>query len=208
MRYDLITLSREFGAGARELAALLGDALGWRVLDADIALNVANRLGLERSSLAQWDEHAPTLLETLGSSMLIGTPELPITAAMAARPAALDVAAATRAVLEEAAAAPPVIIVGHGAQAIFAQRPRTLRIRLVAPLADRSRRIARRQGLSEKDATELARHFDRDRAHYVKEFIGRDVSDPLLYTLQVNTAEVSLPEIVPIVQLMLAERTS
>ncbi|HEY5490203.1 MAG TPA: cytidylate kinase family protein, partial [Gemmatimonadaceae bacterium] len=112
------------------------------------------------------------------------------------------------AVLEEAAAAPPVIIVGHGAQAIFAQRPRTLRIRLVAPLADRSRRIARRLGLSEKDATELARHFDRDRAHYVKEFIGRDVSDPLLYTWQVNTAEVSLPEIVPIVQLMLAERTS
>jgi hypothetical protein len=29
----LITVSREYGAGGSELAALLGERLGWRVLD-------------------------------------------------------------------------------------------------------------------------------------------------------------------------------
>jgi len=203
MRYDLITLSREYGAGASELAGLLGAALGWRVLDADIAAAVALRLGLERDALTQWDEHAPSLLENLGSSMMMGTPELPVTAALAGRPPARDAAAATRAVLEEAAAAGPAIIVGHGAQAIFADRPRTLRIRLVAPLAQRVRRIVARRGVSAKEAEHAAHHFDRDRAHWVKEFLGRDVLDPLLYTLQVNTGEVAMADVVAIVRTML-----
>ena len=44
-RIDLITLSREYGAGASALAARLGALLGWRVLDEDIPHLVADRIG-------------------------------------------------------------------------------------------------------------------------------------------------------------------
>ncbi len=203
MRFDLITLSREYGAGASELAALLRTALGWRVLDADIALTVAGRLGLSRASLAQWDEHAPGFFERIGGALMIGTPEVPVAVEVASLPQAGDVAAATRDFLVEAAASSPAIIVGHGAQAIFAERPRTLRVRLVAPIADRSRRIATRRGCTEKEAVAMAHHFDHDRAHYVKAFYGRDVTDPLLYTLQINTGEIAMPDAVTIVRAVL-----
>ncbi|MBW7932131.1 MAG: cytidylate kinase-like family protein [Gemmatimonadaceae bacterium] len=203
MQYDLITISREYGAGASELAVRLGADLGWQVLDVDIALAVADRLGVSRDSLAQWDEHAPGFFENIGGALMVGTPELPVDALVASRPQARDVAATTRDFLVEAAALQPSIIVGHGAQAIFAERPRTLRVRLVAPIAERSRRVATRRGCTEKEAVAMAHHFDHDRAHYVKAFHGRDVTDPLLYTLQINTGEIAMPDAVTIVRAVL-----
>jgi cytidylate kinase len=73
----------------------------------------------------------------------------------------------------------------------------------VAPIAERSRRVATRRGCTEKEAVAMAHHFDRDRAHYVKEFHGRDVTDPLLYTLQINTGEIAMPDAVTIVRAVL-----
>ena len=49
----------------------------------------------------------------------------------------------------------------------------------------------------------MAHHFDHDRAHYVKAFYGRDVTDPLLYTLQINTGEIAMPDAVTIVRAVL-----
>lgn len=206
MSADLITLSREYGAGASQLASLLGARLGWRVLDSDIPIEVARRLGMPSASLEQWDEHAPGLLESMGTSLLLGTPELLVDPAVAARPQARDVAAATRELLIESAASPPLIIVGHGAQVIFADRPRSLHLRLVAPIADRVRRIMARRSSSEQEARAIAEHVDRDRAHYVKEYLHRDVRDPQLYALQINTGRVAMADAVELVVRLVAAK--
>jgi cytidylate kinase len=196
---DLITISREYGAGASRLGALLGEQLGWRVLDADIPSDVAGRLGLPPDALAEWDEHAPGLLESIGNAFILGSPELLIDAAVAVRPPARDVAAATKKHLLARAETPPLVIVGHGAQVIFADRPGSLHLRLVAPLAVRAARIAERHGLAEREAAELARRVDADRAHYVRDFHGRDVTDPLLYDLQINTGTIEMRDVVALV---------
>ena len=199
MQADLITISREFGAGASELAALLGARLGWRVLDADIPLEVAKRFGVVPDSLEQWDEHAPSLFEKIGKSLMLSSPDLVIDPDVAARPEAREIAEATRHVLLDAAATPPLIVVGHGAQAIFRERPHTLHLRLVAPLAVRVQRIVARRSLAEKDATATAVRVDHERAHYVKEYLGCDVRDPLLYALQINTGTVTMTEALALV---------
>jgi hypothetical protein len=199
MRFDLITISREYGAGASELAALLGERLDWRVFDAQIPAAVAGRLRIPEASLEEWDEHAPGLLEGIGDSLMLGNPQLMFDAAYVRRPQARDVAAATRALLQEAAADPPVIIVGHGAQVQFRERPTALHLRLVAPIGVRCRRIMARRGCSEQDASAIARYVDRDRMHYVQLFHNHDVRDPLLYALQINTGVIDMPDAVALV---------
>jgi cytidylate kinase len=199
MPADLITLSREYGAGASELASLLGERLGWRVLDSEIPLAAARRLGVPADSLEDWDEHAPGLLESLGNALLLGSPELLVDPAVAARPHARDVADATTALLREAAEDPPLIVVGHGAQSIFAHRPHTIHVRLVAPLRDRIHKIMTRRSVTEQEAGIIAAHVDRDRAMYVKDFLHRDVRDPLLYSLQINTGKVAMADAVELV---------
>src|SRR4030088_2143556 len=109
-RVDLITISREYGAGASELAAALGARLYFRVLDTDIPLAVAKRLRIPSDALESWDEHAPRFLENVGNALLLGSPNMLLDPAMATRPQARDVAAATRQVLVDAVATPPLII--------------------------------------------------------------------------------------------------
>jgi cytidylate kinase len=199
MSADLITISREYGAGAGELAALLGERLGWRVLDKEIPIAVATQLGIPRDSLEPWDEHSPGLLETIGGAFMLGSPDLLIDPEYAGRPQAGDIAAATRSLLIDAVASPPLIVVGHGGQAIFRDRRGSLHLRLVAPLARRVPRIMARKRCTEKEAVAIAHHVDRDRAHYVKDFLGCDVTDPHLYALQINTGMVTMAHAVDLV---------
>jgi hypothetical protein len=49
----------------------------------------------------------------------------------------------------------------------------------------------------------IAQEIDRDRVHYVKEYLGRDVRDPLLYALQINTGMVAMADAVALVQTLL-----
>ena len=191
---DLITITREFGAGGSELAAALGGQLGWRVLDQDIARLVAERLGVAVEQVSARDEHAPGILERIGSVVLRTSPELMPAPEVLRMPAPDDIAGAVRALLTEAAATPPLIVVGHGAQALFHGRPRTLHVRLVAPLADRVRRICHRTGCTGGDAVGLAHRMDAERIFYVRHYHERDWHDPLLYHLQVNTAALDIDE--------------
>ena len=205
MQADLITLSREYGAGAGDLAQRLGAALGWPVLDAGIPLAVAQRLGIPEDSLDEWDEHAPNFLESVGNALLLGSPEILIDPEYARRPVAREVADATRAVLLELTATPPVIVVGHGAQVLLGDRPRTLHLRLVAPIEVRARRVMERRRCSGQEAIAICDSVDRDRVHYVQQFLHRDVRDPLLYAMQINTGIVSMDDAVRLVSALLAD---
>jgi cytidylate kinase len=205
MRYDVVSLGRESGAGAGQLARQLGAELGWPVFDEEIPRAAARRLGIPDDSLDEWDEHAPRFLESIGHALLLGSPDVMVDPAYARRPAARDVADATREVLLERAAEPPVILVGHGAQVLLENRPRTLHVRLVAPIGERVRRIVARRACVEDEAAEICHAVDRDRVHYVQQFLHRDVRDPQLYALQINTGAVSIDDAVRLVRTLVDE---
>jgi cytidylate kinase len=202
---DLITISREFGAGGSELAADLGERLGWRVLDRDIAALVAARLRVDVGDVEDQDEHAPGILERLGSVALHSNPEFAPSLGRDDRPGADEIAQATRAVLLDAARE-PAIIVGHGGQALFHGRTDALHVRLVAPLGQRVRRICTRTSCGDADAVGLARRMDADRMGYVRRYYHRDWHDPLLYHLQINTGAIALPEAASLVLALVEAR--
>ena len=191
---DLITIEREFGAGGSELAAALGARLGWRVADRDIVDAVAERLGVDEEAVAARDEHAPGLLERIGTTILRTSPEIISVAPDRALPDPEVVAQAAQTVLHGEAERPPVILVGHGAPILFRGRPGTLHVRLVAPLGSRVARICPRVGCGGKEAAALAHRVDADRAAYVRRYFHADWRDPLLFHVQLNTGLVTIPE--------------
>ena len=202
---DLITISREFGAGGSQLAASLGERLGWRVLDHDIAALVAARLRVPVEDIEAQDEHAPGLLERLGSVALRSNPVFAPSLEHDGGPEPDDIAEATRQVLIDAARA-PVVIVGHGGQSLFHDRASALHVRLVAPLAQRVRRICTRTSCGDADAVGLARRMDADRIAYIRRYYHRDWHDPLLYHLQINTGAVPLSQAAELVLALVESR--
>ncbi|HEY3013296.1 MAG TPA: cytidylate kinase-like family protein, partial [Gemmatimonadales bacterium] len=142
---QVITISREYGAGGSELGVLLGERLGWPVLDHELVRQLAARLSCEEGEIKAMDEHAPSFLERLAAAAVITAPE----SRAHSTPWSTDpdcVAAAAREVLLEAAQNPPLIVVGHGGNCLFRDRPDVLRIRVTAPFDVRVERVARRTG--------------------------------------------------------------
>ncbi len=191
---DLITVSREFGAGGSELARIMGYELQWPVLDRDLVHRVAERLRLEPHHVEAVDEQPPGLLTRLiASALLMAPPELP-TEMQTDRLHPDSVAAAARAAILAAADSPPLIVVGHASQCLFRHRPGTLHIRLVAPLALRLQRVCTRMPCESPRAVAETRRMDQARAAYVRRHHQTDWRDPLLYDMQFNTGRVSIED--------------
>jgi cytidylate kinase len=188
---QLITLSREYGAGGSELGVLLGRRLGWPVIDHELVRQLAARLRCDEGDVVAMAEHAPSLFERLASAATVTAPE----SRVHSTPWTTDpdcVAAAAREVLLEAAEHPPVIIVGHGGNCLFRGRGDGLRIRVVAPFELRVQRVARRTGVTPHKAAADVRRRDADRQHYLQRYYKSDTNDPCGYDIQINTGTVSL----------------
>ena len=101
-------------------------------------------------------------------------------------------AEAVRRVIESLAAAGGYVILGRGAQCALADRGDALHVSLVGTLEDRARRVAEWQHIDEHEASHRCRDIDAERAGYVKRYYGRDIRDPELYDVVVNTSRMSL----------------
>lgn len=190
---EIVTVSREFGAGGSELARKLGDRLGWPVLDDEVACRCAQRLRLETSAVERLREHSPTLLARLSAALIVAPPE----ASGIDFSHMLHIDAIAEAAYEsimEAASSLPLIVVGFGTQCIFASRPDALHVRLVAPMESRVARLCERLGWDAGTAAKRAQRMDDDRRRYVQHYFHRDVLDPLLYDIQINTGRTSIDE--------------
>jgi cytidylate kinase-like protein len=188
---QLITISREYGAGGSELGVLLSRLLGWPVLDHELVHMLAARLRCEEGEVKAMDEHAPSFFERLASVGVVTAPELRLHSS----PWATDpdcVAAAAREVLLEAAQRPPLIVVGHGGNCLFRDRPDVLRVRVIAPIDVRVQRVARRTGGSRASATAEVKRRDADRQQYLQRYYRSEISDPTQYDLQINTGTIPL----------------
>jgi len=187
----LITISREYGAGGSELGVLLGQNLGWPVLDHELISKLAARLSCDEGEVVAMAEHAPSFFERLAAVATVTAPE----SRVHATPWSTDpdcVAAAAREVLLEAAENIPLIVVGHGGNCLFRGRPDVLRVRVTAPREVRVRRIVRREGVSAAQAAAAVRRRDADRQQYLQRYYQNDVNDTSSYDLQINTGTISL----------------
>lgn len=192
-KFDLITIARQFGAGGSDLALVLGKKLGWPVLDRDIIRQAAGSLKTDEASAKHLDETVETTFQTIAKGFVAAVPE-----AMIEPTYEVDVdelARATHRVIVAAGARAPLIVVGHGVQCLFGDRPGTLHVRVVAPLAQRAANIAARQGMDVEAATDETNRRDADRARYLRHHFGRDNNDPMLYSVQFNTAQLTVEEI-------------
>ncbi|HEX6668972.1 MAG TPA: cytidylate kinase-like family protein, partial [Gemmatimonadales bacterium] len=163
----LITISRQYGAGGSELAALVAGRLGWRVVDNELIERVAARAGLTPEDVAQREERVSTFIERLARTVVAATPELvvpPEAGGTAPTLSEEDLVRITEHVVEEIAAEGRVVLVGRAAPAVLAQERDAIHVKVVAPRDWRVQVIARRLGVSPEEAAALTDETDRNRA--------------------------------------------
>ena len=158
----VITVSRETGSGGSEIARLLAERLGFRLLD---------RAGLEALLPGYGlDEHE---LLDIGS-----LPEDPEEWARSELKLYLEL---VNSCISDLGDLENLILLGRGGQCLFGQN--AIHLRVVAPEEKRVGRIVANEGLLEEAARAQITRRDRFRTSYVRRVFGKDPADPLLYDM-------------------------
>lgn len=199
-----VTISREYGSGGGEIGRRLAARLGWQLVDHEVVAEVARELGMSQEEAADQDEQVESFASRLIASLQAIEPTvLPLPALSHPHDAQAYHAAVCR-VVRAAMAAGPVVIVGRAAQGMLAGRRDVLHIRTVAPIGQRVRYVAEREGLGEEDARERIQQRERARSRYMQTFYSVRPEDPHLYDLIVNTGVLGLDQAVALAEAALA----
>jgi len=100
------------------------------------------------------------------------------------------------------------VIVGMASNIITAKLPGGVHVRLIGPLETRVKRVQEYYQMDEKKAAEFVLVEDQNRKNYVKKYFDKDVDDPSLYDMVINTGELKPQEIVQIVGEFVLKRFS
>jgi len=191
----LITISREYGAGGAEVARLVAEALGWRLVDNELLDRIAARAGLSPDDVKDREERVPGFVERLARTLVAATPELfppPQAEGTVPKLQEIDLVRITESVVAEVASEGRVVLVGRAAAAVLASERDALHVRLVAPKEFRINAVANRLGIAPGEAEKILEETDRARARYHRQYYQRDSRDPVGYHMVLNTAALGV----------------
>jgi len=206
----IVTISRQYGAGGSSVAAIVADKLGAEVLDKKLIEEVAARLALRPSEVADQEERPRNYLERLVRSLSAlepgmgagWTPPYPDPLFDARK----EIIQLTEQGIREAAAGGNVVIVGRGAGFVLRENPAVFRVFLRAPESVRTRTLMERFGFTEAEAGRKMHETDSNRAAYIHQLYGHDWCDPDEYDLIVNTGRIGYETTAEIILRGAAER--
>ncbi|MGA8028846.1 MAG: cytidylate kinase-like family protein [Bryobacteraceae bacterium] len=184
--FNIITIEREYGCGAAEIAKTLASRLGWTLWDHEITCAIAQRLKCDIPSVQQREERLDSTFYRLAKIFMRGSYEDSFTGAGLELLDAEHLSRLFERVIKDAAAKNNCIIVGRGATWFLRDRTDSFRVFLYAPRHEKIRRITA-QGKSLAEAEDLVERVDRERAAFIKKYFGTVWPQRDLYHLMINT---------------------
>lgn len=184
----ILTISREYGAGGRDVGQLVATRLDYRYIDKERLFLDLEKHGQRWARVArELDEVCPTLWERFDWQYR-------------------GYVALVEALILDYAVQDRVVILGRGGAYLLREVPFCLKVRLVAPWEIRLERIMIRESLDRDAAALLIKKVDQERACYLQANYGRDGRDQTDYDLVLNTGDLSYEEAAAIITKALLDK--
>jgi cytidylate kinase len=183
-KFNAVTISRQAGAGGHDLAQKLADSLQHEELEPGGTWAVFDR-NLVEKVLA--DHHLPARLAKFMPEDHISEITDIMDELFGLHPPSWVLVRQTSETILRLAKLGNVIILGRGGNVITSRLAHVFHIRLVGSLSRRVKRLEERSHLTPMAALRLVQHEDLARRRYLKQFFGKNIDDPLLYHLVINT---------------------
>ena len=180
--HKIITISREFGSGGRELGKRLAEELGIPCYDHQIIEMIAKENGFDERYVANVSEKSIEAAYPMTIGHRFAMPSMEI------MEQPIRVAAAQRQIIENFAKQGDCVIIGRCASSILRDRKNVLSVFIYADEADRVARIARRNGLDEREARARMRKMDRMRKRYFDFYADTQWGDPESYDVMLSSS--------------------
>ena len=197
----VITIGREFGSGGREFGRRLAEELGIEYYDKEIIAAIADKTSMSQEYVQEVLEGKPHPLFpiTIGQSILIADNYY--------IQQEQSIYLAQSEIIRELAQKSSCVIIGRCADFILKDL-KPYRIFIYADLDSRIKRCIERntdtnEKLSEKEIKKQILSIDKNRSKYYNYYTGNKWGDKNNYDLCVNTTDLVIKEIVPVIAKML-----
>jgi len=188
----VITISRQYGSGGNQIAALLCQRLGYRYFDKELMKKLGAptdlRAELEAAERAKVSDSENPLFRLFRGLWSTGAEASYGGRGRSEGELAAD---AVEELIRLAYQQDNVVIVGRGGQTILKDKPDVLHVRVVAPAGVREQTIQQFDGVTADVAAEKCAHYDRAAVNYVRQHYGVDPSDASLYDMIISTAKLT-----------------
>ena len=183
----IITIDREYGSGAADIAAKLAVRLGWKLWDERLTIEIARILGCDCPAVEQREERRDALHYRLFKAFLRGSFEGTLNAQRVKMVDADCIRETSEKVVRDAAGEGNCVIVGRGSAYYLQSNPDAFHVFVYAPFEEKIRRL-RDLGKSEEEAHLLAETVDQDRTAYIKQYFKIEWPFREIYHLMLNSS--------------------
>jgi cytidylate kinase len=184
--YRVITIEREYGCGAGQIAAQLASHLGWKLWDRELTCEIARVANVDDSAVSMCEERVDSTFQRLVKVFWRGSYER--SANLEHQPFGPDrMVEVGEQVMKDIAERGNCVIVGRGAPYFLRERGDAFHVFMYAPRAEKLRRM-QDLGKTLHDAEDLVDTVDRERILFVKHYFGADWPTRSLYHLMINTS--------------------
>lgn len=190
----VVTISREAGCGGYAIGEMLSSKLGLVQYGREIVELIAKDKKISARVVSTLDEKGESELTHWINDVVLGSKLSSFAYLMSLKRVVFTIATHGNAV-----------ILGRGGNFLVPPEKR-IAIRLVAPLETRLKNIMERTGYTEKGAQTYIEKIDKERRQFIRKYFERDIADPTLNDVVINTAAVKPEAIVKIVKAIQANR--
>lgn len=181
----VISVEREYGCGAANIAQTLAERLGWKLWDQEITDEIARRLKCKAETVKAREERCDSMFYGLMKAFMRGSFEPRVDSDLELLDAE-HLASLFEKVVTMIAESGNCVIVGRGAPWFLRDRDDAFHVFLYAPYDEKMRRLLA-QGDSHGEAEHLLESVDRERAAFVRKYYGKIFPDRSLYNMMINT---------------------
>jgi len=182
----ILTIDREYGSGANEIAGKLAERLGWKLWNERLTMEIARFMECDCQAVEEREERRDALHYRLFKAFMKGSFEGTLNAQRVKMVDADCIREASETLVRQAAGEGNCVIVGRGSAYYLQSDPAAFHVFIYAPLEEKVRRL-RALGKSEDEAYSLAETVDRDRADYIKQYFKIEWPFRHIYHLMINT---------------------
>jgi cytidylate kinase len=184
---NVITVDREYGSGAQQIAGKLAARLGSKLWDELLTIEVARILECDCPTVEEREERRDALYYRLFKAFMRGSLEGTQNAQRMKMVDADCLREASEKVVRQAAREGNCVIVGRGSAYYLETNPYAFHVFIYAPFEEKVRRLCA-TGKSVDEARALAESVDRDRTAYIKQYFNIEWPFREVYHLMINSS--------------------
>lgn len=195
---SVITISREFGSGGREIGKKLADKLGIPFYDKELLAEAAKQSGICEDLFYKHDE---TYTSSLLYSLVMGAypvsndgklyPDMPLNHKIF-----LSQFEAIKSIAQKG----PCVIIGRCADYVLADNFETIDFFIYGNMAEKKKRILERYDIEKNKAEDFIKKTDKRRASYYNYYSDRKWGVASHYDLCINSSEIGIDKTVELLE--------